>query len=213
MSVCGLAVLVPRAVGAHLVLGREHQRAGRAHLDAVAAVHARRVGQLDGVLGGDAGVEAPPGDADRQRLLPLLAAGVDALVAEDALGVVAHVERVVDLDRLVDGLGRCHRRDVVVPGGARRRGRRPAAQAARTAPASAPYSLVPAIHALRSATGRPTSPAARAPAAGCGASARCRCARPCRPRRAASSDGTSTREPSTSTMHTRQAFFGVIVSP
>jgi hypothetical protein len=26
-------------------------------------------------------------------------------------------------------------------------------------------------------------------------------------------DGTSTREPSTSTMHTRQAFFGVRVSP
>ena len=26
-------------------------------------------------------------------------------------------------------------------------------------------------------------------------------------------DGTSTREPSTSTMHTRQAFFGVSVSP
>jgi len=26
-------------------------------------------------------------------------------------------------------------------------------------------------------------------------------------------DGTSTREPSTSTMHTRQAFLGVIVSP
>ena len=111
-----LAVLVPRARGAHLVLGREHQRTRRAHLDAVAAVHAGRVGELDGELGRDAGVEAPPGDADGPRLLPLLAARVDALVAEDALGVVPHVQRVVDLHRLVDRLGRRTVGGVVVAG-------------------------------------------------------------------------------------------------
>ena len=115
------------------MLGAEHQRAGRADRDAVAAVDAGRVGQRVGVLGGDAGVEPAAGDGDRERVLVLLAAGVDALVAEDALGVVAHVEVVVDLGRRVHGGGglavglarggRC--------AGGRARG--PAARAARSA--------------------------------------------------------------------------------
>ena len=88
---------------AQVVLGREHERAGRAHGDAVAAVDAGGVGQRVGVLGRDAGVEAAPGDRDRERVLVLLAAGVDALVAEDALGVIAHVQVVVDLGRRVHG--------------------------------------------------------------------------------------------------------------
>jgi hypothetical protein len=46
--------------GAHLELAREHQRAGGTDLDAVAAVHARRVGQRNVVLGRHAGVEARP---------------------------------------------------------------------------------------------------------------------------------------------------------
>ncbi len=41
----------------------------------------------------------------RERVLGVDAAGLDALVAEDALAVVAHVEVVVDLHRLGDGLG------------------------------------------------------------------------------------------------------------
>ena len=52
------------------------------------------------MLGRDVGVEAAAGDLDREGVLPLLAARVDALVAEDALRVVAHVEVVVDLDGL-----------------------------------------------------------------------------------------------------------------
>ena len=85
---------------AHVVLALEHERAGRAHGDAVAAVDARGVRERRGELGGDAGVEPAPGDGDRERVLPVGAAALDALVAEDALRVVADVDLVVDLDRL-----------------------------------------------------------------------------------------------------------------
>ena len=91
--------------GAHVVLALEHQRPGRADLDAVAAVDARRLGQRQVVLGRHARVEAAAGDLDHEAVLPLLAAGIDALVAEDALGVITDVEVVVDLDRLGDGGG------------------------------------------------------------------------------------------------------------
>src|SRR5690606_3606617 len=50
------------------------------------------------------------------RVLGLDATGADALVTQDALGVVPHVERVVDLDRLVDGLGEGGIGRVVVAG-------------------------------------------------------------------------------------------------
>ena len=135
----GLGGLVPGARLAHVVLGLEHQRAGRADADAVAAVDARRFGQRDGLLGRDPRVEAAPGDGDREGVLGLLAAGVDALVAEDALRVIADVEVVVDLRRLGDGrgggvaggrvvvaglervafAGRCRRRRRAVAGGVR----------------------------------------------------------------------------------------------
>ena len=126
----------------------EHQRAGRADRDAVAAVDARRVRQRVGVLGRDARVEAAAGDGDGEGVLPLVAAGVDALVTEDALGVVAHVEVVVDLDRLRARSRRSGRR---APRGgrcARCRARGPAAPAARSARAR-----------RRSAGGRPARPA------------------------------------------------------
>ena len=105
VSVVSCRVLVPGALGAHRPLGAGHERPGRAHGDAIPAVDARRLGQGDVVLGGDVGVEAPPGHRDGERVLPLLAAGVHALVAEDALGVVADVELVVVLHRLLDGGG------------------------------------------------------------------------------------------------------------
>ena len=83
----------------------EHQRAGRADADAVAAVDAGGIGQRHVPLRGDPGIEAAPGDGDRERVLGVLAARLDALVAEDALRVVADVEVVVDLHRLRDGRG------------------------------------------------------------------------------------------------------------
>src|SRR6185503_627168 len=55
-----------------------------------------------GGLGRDAGVEAAAGDGDREGVLRVLPARLDALVAEDALRVVAHVQVVVDLGRLGD---------------------------------------------------------------------------------------------------------------
>ena len=132
----GLGRLVPGARLAHVVLGLEHQRAGRADPDAVAAVDAGRLGQRDGLLGRDPGVEPAPGDGDRERVLRLLAAGVDALVAEDALRVVADVEVVVDLGRLGDG-GRRRvaggRVVVARPRARRARRRRPARPAGRSA--------------------------------------------------------------------------------
>ena len=72
------------------------------------------------------GRRTPPGHGDGERVLPLLAAGVDALVAEDALGVVADVELVVVLDRLLHGGG-----VVAEAGSARRRRPRSSAAAAR----------------------------------------------------------------------------------
>src|SRR5438094_427852 len=95
--------LTPRAGGPHGVLALEHERTGRAHPDAVAAVNACGVRQSDVELGRDVGVEAATRDADRKRVLRVDAAGLDALVAENASRVIAHVEVVVDLDRLRDG--------------------------------------------------------------------------------------------------------------
>ena len=141
VSVTVWARLVPGAGLAHVVLGLEHQRAGRADADAVAAVDARRLGQRDGLLGRDPGVEAAPGDGDRERVLGVLAARLDALVAEDALRVVADVEVVVDLRRLGDGRGRrVAGRRVVVAGlvGVALAGRRRARPAVRSGSASAP---------------------------------------------------------------------------
>ena len=165
--------LVPGAGRAHLVLAPEHQRAGRADTDAVAAVDAGGVGQADVPLGRDAGIEATAGDADGEGVLGIDPAGLDALVAEDALGVVAHVELVVDLDRLGDGgRRRCPRAA---------RARRPAARRARR-PRQAPPVGRSGLGRRRSepcsprprarSTGRPTSRAARARACGWCARAR-----------------------------------------
>src|SRR5439155_14363652 len=89
-----------RAGGAHVVLALEHQCPGRAHADAVAAVHARRLRQRRIELGRDVGVEAATCDADREGVLRIDAARLHALVAKDASRVVAYIELVVDLDGL-----------------------------------------------------------------------------------------------------------------
>src|SRR6267143_6003727 len=105
----GLSLLrfVPGAGAAHVVFALEHERAGGADADAVAAVNAGGVGERAARLGRDAGVETAAGDGDGEGVLSVLAAGLDALVAEDALRVVADVQVVVDLRRLGDrgGLG------------------------------------------------------------------------------------------------------------
>src|SRR5438445_11834079 len=97
--------LVPRTRDPHVVLALEHQGAGRAHPDAVAAVDTRGIRQRRGELCRDVRIEAPAGDADRERVLRVDTARLDALVAEDAARVVAHVQLVVDLHRLGDGRG------------------------------------------------------------------------------------------------------------
>src|SRR5689334_20551140 len=78
--------LVPRALLAQLVLGLEHERAGRADGDAVAAVHTRRLGKLDVELGRDVRFEAATGRRDGEGVLVIHPARLDALVTEDALG-------------------------------------------------------------------------------------------------------------------------------
>src|SRR5262249_15147558 len=115
-----LLLLVPGARCPHVVLAREHERAGRADADAVAAVHARRAVERDRVFGRDPGVESAAGHRDRAGGWRVGAVGVEALVAEDELGVVADVELVVDLHRWGDGLGdRRILRLVVMPGSLR----------------------------------------------------------------------------------------------
>ena len=101
----GLRRLVPGPGLAHGVLAGGHERARRAHADAVAAVHAGGVGEGHVVLGRDARVEAAAGDGDRERVLRVLATGLHALVAEDAARVVADVGLVVHLRRLAHGRG------------------------------------------------------------------------------------------------------------
>src|SRR5215212_128682 len=72
-----LGALVPGPRGAHVVLALEHQCAGRADADAVSAVDTGAVGKRDGALGRDPGVEAATGHRDRERVLGVLAAGLD----------------------------------------------------------------------------------------------------------------------------------------
>src|SRR5581483_1782749 len=110
--------LVPGSLRAHVVLALEHQRARRAHADAVAAVDAGRLGERHGELGGDARVEPSSRDRDRECVLGLDPARFDTLVAEDAAGVVAHVQLVVDLHGLPDGSRQPVRRLLVVAGAA-----------------------------------------------------------------------------------------------
>ena len=88
---------------AHVELGRGRERAGGTHRGAVAAVHAGRVGEPDVPFRRDVGVEAATGDRDGERVLPLLATRVDALVTEDAPAVVTDVQVVVDGGGLVHG--------------------------------------------------------------------------------------------------------------
>src|SRR4051794_40294674 len=98
-----LGGLIPGPGLAHLELRAEHQRTRRTDPDAVAAVDAGALGQRNGVLRGDPGIEPATGDGDREGVLGVLAARLDALVAEDALRVIADVELVVDLHGLGDG--------------------------------------------------------------------------------------------------------------
>src|SRR5258706_2182080 len=79
-----LTLFVPRARLPHVVLALEHQRTGRADTDAVAAVNAGGLGELDCEFGRDVGIEAAPGDADGERVLRIDSARLHALVAEDA---------------------------------------------------------------------------------------------------------------------------------
>ena len=159
-SVCSASSQVPAWRSSNSLV---HQRAGRAHGDAVAAVHARRLGQRDVELSRDVRLEAAARDRDRERVLVVDAAGLDALVTEDALRVVAHVEVVVDLHRLRDGRASAPKRS-----------------------GSAPYSLDVALARRARWRGRPRSRAARAPCGGSCARARSRCARPSRARPCAS---------------------------
>src|SRR5277367_6722017 len=98
-----LTVFVPGAGLPHVIFAFEHQRAGGADADAVAAVDTSRVGQGNVELGGDVGGKAAAGHRDGESILRVHAAGLHALVAENALRVIADVKIVVNFDRLGDG--------------------------------------------------------------------------------------------------------------
>src|SRR5712691_9118849 len=138
-----LLALVPGAGLAHVVLALEHQRAGRADADAVAAVDAGRVWKRCAELGRYVGVEPTAGDAQRERVLCVDAARLDALVAEDAARVVAHIQLVVDLHGTGGGLAvrSCMLRTNAAA--VDRRGRRPESIDIRA------ISIPPAVHLRR----------------------------------------------------------------
>ena len=98
----GLARLVPRTGLPVVVLALEHERAGGADGYAVAAIDTGGAWQRNGELRRNARVEPAASNGDGKGVLEVVAAGLDALVAEDALRVIAHVEVIVDFDRLRD---------------------------------------------------------------------------------------------------------------
>ena len=98
----GLAAFVPGAGLAHVIFALEHQRAGGANADAVAAIDASRIGQRNVKLRGNVGREAATRHGNGKSILRVYAAGFHALVAENAFGVVADVKIVVDFYRLGD---------------------------------------------------------------------------------------------------------------
>src|SRR3989442_909157 len=76
---------VPGARLAHVVLALEHQGAGGADADAVAAVDTGGLREADGELGRDAGIEAAAGHRDGEGVLGVGAASLDALKTQYAL--------------------------------------------------------------------------------------------------------------------------------
>src|SRR5450759_2390748 len=98
----GLLRLVPVAGLPQVVLAGEHERAGGADPDAVAAVHAGRVGQADVELGGDTGLESTAGYRDGEGVLGDLAARLHALVAQDAAREIPDVAVIMVLHRTGD---------------------------------------------------------------------------------------------------------------
>ena len=95
-----LLFFFPCASLAHVVLTRKHECTSRADLNAVAAIDARRVGEIDIEFSRDANIEATTSNTDSKCVLPLLATCIDTLVTHDAFGIVAHIQLVVDLDWL-----------------------------------------------------------------------------------------------------------------
>ena len=80
-----LLLFFPCASLAHVVLTRKHECASGADLNAVAAIDARRVGEIDIEFRRDANIEATTRDTDSKSVLPLLATRINALVTHDAL--------------------------------------------------------------------------------------------------------------------------------
>ncbi len=81
----GLPAFVPSAGLAHVIFALEHQRAGGADADAVAAIDASRVGQGNVKFRGNVGGEAAAGHGNRKGVLRVYATGFHALVAQNTL--------------------------------------------------------------------------------------------------------------------------------
>src|SRR5262245_9458845 len=108
----GLLRLVPGSRLAMIVLRLEHQSAGGTYRDTVATIDTRRIGQLDREFSRNPSIEAAACYRQRVGVLKVFPTGLDTLVAEDALAVIAYVELVVHLGGLSDrgAIGRIGRR-------------------------------------------------------------------------------------------------------
>ena len=98
----GLLRLIPGSRLPHFIFAYEHQRAGRADANTVAAVDAGRIRQRRGIFGRDARFKPAPRHGDSESILRVYAAGLNALVAENTLGVVAQIQFIVPLGGLSD---------------------------------------------------------------------------------------------------------------
>src|SRR5262249_24770941 len=77
--------------------GLEHQGARWAHANAVPAIDARRVRQRNVELCSNVCGKPSPSHCDGKSILCVHTAGFHTLVTKDALGVIAHIEIVVNL--------------------------------------------------------------------------------------------------------------------
>ena len=87
----------------HLVLTTEHQSPSGTDANTIATIHTGGIRQRCRKLGRDARVKATPSHRNSKSILRIGPAGFHAFITEDAAGIVANVQVIINLHRLCDG--------------------------------------------------------------------------------------------------------------
>ena len=182
-----LLFFFPCAGLAHVVLTCKHECASGADLNAVAAVDACRIGEIHIEFGRDSDVEASTCNSNGKCILPLFTTCINTLETLDPSATWWWP--VVASSRCVVGSAGLPKRVGSASYSVFQRVTFFVNERSTEEPSNSSTSL--RLWSVRSVSVRTTIP---------GSTLR-------------EHEGTNTREPSTSTMHTLQAFFGVMVSP